>query len=783
MKKVLLMAMAITWASSHNPTPVLADSMWTGLSGNSDFNDAGNWMGGVPTNDNGVFDTASPTNISLSASVSVTTFTFNSGAAAYTFTVSNGVSLDFHIPVLAGSMGGISNHSMETQTLNISNGGTLSFTNNSTAGNAVINNAGTLTFSLNTFLTGGSSTAGNATIVNTGLMDFSGGASGGNAYIVNLSTIQLRFASGSPTLGNATVVNDGLIDSSSVNNGWSVGSIEGSGNIQLGPQPFTIGSNGLSTAIMGVISGPGTLTKTGLGTLTLAGTNTYTGLTTIVAGGLSVSGSLTSDVAVSSSGTLSGTGRVGNVTNGGTVSPGSNGVGSLSVATYSGHGALNILINGASVPTLNVLGAADITGGTVTVSGSHFSVGQYNILQSNALTGTFATVNSPGSLFLIAPVYTDTDVRLRISFATPFATLAQTTNQRNLASNIEEFKTTTTPEYTQAITSLAQLPVAQIPNAFNQLSGDALVSFQEINFQNATVFNKGMRQRAVNISSGSYGLWAQGMGWRESVDGNSSMGSPATHATMGGFQAGYDYALAEGLLIGMSGGYGKTSVDVMDRDSTGDATSIHSGLYAQYAQEGWQTSAGTALTSASNHMTRTFHYGTFDGNATARFASRLFSSFVETRYALHPQESLTVFPSLSLRHTHLGQDAFTESGGSGLDLAVEHRSFNSLKSGLGASLNYSFDPHSSSRSFIALTAAWEHEWSDNENSLSARFANTDGGGNYTVHGTPRDRNAAAIGFHGEVPLKGCLALFTDYNATLGSAQTLQSILGGVRVTW
>lgn len=55
------------------------------------------------------------------------------------------------------------------------------------------------------------------------------------------------------------------------------------GNITLGSAAFTVNQTS-NTAYAGVISGTGTLTKTGAGTLALSGTNTYTGLTTITAG-------------------------------------------------------------------------------------------------------------------------------------------------------------------------------------------------------------------------------------------------------------------------------------------------------------------------------------------------------------------------------------------------------------------------------------------------------------------------------------------------------------------
>ena len=60
--------------------------------------------------------------------------------------------------------------------------------------------------------------------------------------------------------------------------GVTIGSLEGDGQVFLGGNNLSVGSNDLSTAFSGIIQGAGgSLTKIGTGTLTLSGANTYTG--------------------------------------------------------------------------------------------------------------------------------------------------------------------------------------------------------------------------------------------------------------------------------------------------------------------------------------------------------------------------------------------------------------------------------------------------------------------------------------------------------------------------
>ena len=139
---------------------------------------------------------------------------------------------------------------------NPGNPGQTTFNDRSTAGHATIINWGTQGYGgSGATIFNGSSTADSATII------ANGGYYRGGGIVFN----------GASTGGNARVkvFDNGHLDITNHQSGVTVGSIEGSGNIFLGANSLTVGTNNISTSFSGVISGTGSLAKIGSGVLTL----------------------------------------------------------------------------------------------------------------------------------------------------------------------------------------------------------------------------------------------------------------------------------------------------------------------------------------------------------------------------------------------------------------------------------------------------------------------------------------------------------------------------------
>ena len=291
------------------------------------------------------------------------------------------------------------------------------FYNTSTAGNAVIiNNPGPVGLESGFTAFRDSSDAANSTITcnsggEGGILSFEQDSSGGTARVI-------VFGNGELLIGAHNAP------------GVTVGSIEGDGNIFLGANNLTVGSNKLSTSFTGVIQEfadadviqeTGSLTKIGTGTLTLTGANTYTGGTSVEAGLLALnnstgSGTGTGTVQVNA-GTLSGRGTIAGAAIVGTgngagafLAPGANRTGTLTIqnriifkadATYTytlntrRAEADELIANGVKInpgASFSVVGVGNrrLAAGTVFIAISNTA--------ATAISGTFTNLPDGGTI-------------------------------------------------------------------------------------------------------------------------------------------------------------------------------------------------------------------------------------------------------------------------------------------------------------------------------------------------------------------------------------------------
>ena len=308
------------------------------------------------------------------------------------------------------------------------NGGTITLAGGVLAGSTVTNAAlitgnGLISAAL---ANNGLLRATNGTLTVTG--NFSGT---GTNFVGSTGTLTLNSANtftgltaidgGQLVVGNVNAVQFGTISNTTATSGIAFavnranfGGLAGTGDFELANGAagvaLSVGANNIDSTYSGVLSGNGSLTKTGTGTLMLSGINDYSGGTVVNVGTLAVqensafgSGTITNTATVELNGSAPLTVANNLVLNNGTVVVASGAGGSVwnggvtllnaNVMNTPGSITLNGVISGTG--SLTKLGAGDLIltnantfAGTTTINAGHVVVSNQNALQNSTVTDT-----------------------------------------------------------------------------------------------------------------------------------------------------------------------------------------------------------------------------------------------------------------------------------------------------------------------------------------------------------------------------------------------------------
>jgi fibronectin-binding autotransporter adhesin len=370
--------------------------IWEGDT-SSTFSTGSNWTGGnAPANDL-ITDIASfqtgtiINNPNLTASRSINGLEFVSGTAAWTFTGSGGTR------ILTIGSGGITSNDDSTQTFNngslgIALGANAAFTSDSTG--ALSFGSTLASFALNTFtLTlGGSSTnaanaiaepisgTGGITKTGTGTWLLSGANTFTGKTVINDGVLAITAETGLGANPGSSVTDQLTLDGGTLRTQTAAVTInDANREIFIGSSGGTFDTvTNLTIANTNVMSGSGTVTKTGAGTLSLSAVNTHTGDFVVDAGilltsgGSSIGNSALVTVNTGATWQIASSETVGNISGAGNITFTGNRTltfGDASDRTFSG-----VISDGANTGVLTKQGT-----GTVVLSGANTYDGATNI--------------------------------------------------------------------------------------------------------------------------------------------------------------------------------------------------------------------------------------------------------------------------------------------------------------------------------------------------------------------------------------------------------------------
>ncbi|MCL9999325.1 MAG: autotransporter domain-containing protein, partial [Erythrobacter sp.] len=447
---------------------------------------------------------------------------------------------------------------------------------------------------------------------------------------------------------------------------------------------FAQGTTGI---FAGQLFGAGLFDKTGLGLLELTGnSNGFTGGTFVRGGELRVTGQLANSVVTVLSGsTLSGSGTIGGLVanSGSTIAPGANGAGMLGVI-----GAVNLQAGSTVQLQIRAGGPSDaiVSNGTATLGGTAaFSnlggVYAFNseiiLLQADGgRTGTFASATgfeSFGILYRPELVYTATQARLRFApnlLANIIGNTALTANQRSVVNRIDG--AVTAGYNPQPLFNVYALPTAQLPGAFDQLSGEVYASAAGVGIEQERLVREAvlgrvsavaMAARGDAAAGSGAGAWGQVFGGWGHGDGDGN--AARLEADRTGFATGIDFGKANENGSWRAGVFGmqiQSDVTIDARGSSAEVEQSGGGVYASFSTGGFSAALGGYLTSVDLTASRIIALPGFAELNTGATSGEGRQAFAEVSYTI-PAGKGMVRPFLGATIGSFDLDAFTETGG------------------------------------------------------------------------------------------------------------------------
>ncbi|MEP2581004.1 MAG: autotransporter domain-containing protein, partial [Roseibium sp.] len=653
---------------------------------------------------------------------------------------------------------------------------------------------GGTTISAGTLQVGDGGTSGSLTgdVTNNGTLTFNrsdvlsyDGAISGTGSLTKSGTGTLILA-GTNTHTGGTTISAGTLQ---VGDGGTSGSLSG----DVANNGTLIFNRSDALSYDGVISGTGSLTKSGAGTLILAGTNTHTGGTTVTSGLLTVNGS-TGDITLNG-GTLGGSGTVGSVVakSGSTIAPG-NSIGILNVSgdtSFASGSTYSVEVDkdGKSDKIVATGTIAIDSGATVSVSaengtddGSAYSVATtYTVLTANtAVTGTFGSVTDTFAFLDSSLSYDANNVYLKLfrnDFS--FASSARTPNQRATAGALDTLGSGNT-----VFNAVSALSEADARTAFDSLSGEVHASVNTLLTQQSGLARDAVGDRirtafdsiasgememmafngegeAPTVSGDGAFAWGQAYGnWGRS-NGNGNAGT-MDHVS-GGFFMGVDTSLFDGWRGGVMAGYGNTSFDVDARASSGSADSYTLGAYAGNRFEALGVHLGASYSWHDVSTSRSATAGTLQNTLSAGYSAATAQLFGEAGFTVNTKVArFQPFAGASLIHQR--NNSFTETGGAAaLSVATASQTLGITSLGLRAEQQVA-----AGDTFTATltgSLAWQHAFGDLDATSIMRFDS--GGDPFEISGLPLDSDAALIQAGLNLDFGKNINLTAGYNGNLG----------------
>lgn len=477
-------------------------------------------------------------------------------------------------------------------------------------------------------------------------------ADGGTLWVGNTLTIAAR-AGSTGTLNIGAAAGDAAAAPGTIAN---VGTV----NFGAGTGTFNFNHTGSNYTFNPNFVGTGTINHLAGTTTLVNNSQLFNGTLNVTGGKLLVNNRIGGVVNVSGGGIFGGNaeaiGPLLNIQSAGVLSPG-NSIGAITTVdvTFSAGSFYDVEVNAAGqADKLNAQNTAQLNGGTVRVSASpdHVLDQAYSILFARAgVTGTFDKVTT--SIAFVKPVLTYglNDVFLTLYNALDMGGIAETPNQQEVASSLDDLGPNN-----EVVQTFANETPEDTLKGFDDLSGEIHPSISTTLIDGAKIPRDAVLERS---GADDEQLWAivQGSHLAVAGDGNAAALTSGRFDVIGGIDDHLGDWRVGFLLQG-----GMQHISIPDRSSTASIGNPGLGAYARGKWGGTGLDLGGTVTAHDINTTRNVVIGNFSDQLRAHYLGVTGQLFGRFSQELELPE-FTLVPYGEAAYVVTATNGFTEQGG------------------------------------------------------------------------------------------------------------------------
>jgi len=484
---------------------------------------------------------------------------------------------------------------------------------------------------------------------------------------------------------------------------------------------------------------------------------------------------------------------------------------------FSNSGFFQTFVNGdRSFGQFKVNGTTELSGDLSVLKGpGPFRNGTtYNIVEANGVNNAFSNVTlpAPNNFVSFGMNQFPTLVQIEV-YAKDFSWLVRNRVEWAVANYLDRILPSATGDLFGMLGQIQNLSQSEFYKALSSLSPDSYDNFTRTTFSTTNRYNKSLQYRMNNVRSylhasqpgnevpillayrgsdvgqlynpervsqiqGKNGLWFDAFGqWGDQGEKD---GYTGFDYFMRGVTLGFDHALNDKLMAGVSVGYSRADIDLDHHQGSGYIKSLYGSIYGSYFHKNLYMDAILSYGKNWYDNHRLITVGPIQRKAYSDHQGDLFSAYFGAGYIFDIKKWL-VGPFGTLQYIYLNEDSFREKGADSLNFRVSARRTDSLVSELGIRLARVFKTKYGSL-IPEVSAAWLHDFDIDDRVITSSFDGSPGA-SFSIKGQDVERNGATLGAGITFVHKSGLSTSLKYIGEFREKYKSNGVMGELRFTF